>query len=134
MSSSARRISRLFSVFVLVAALLGTGAARAGDADDAPTILHILGYIGVDYPATVVNGKVHDKSEYAEQREFSARVRTLIEVLPPSSEKEPLRQMAAQLVAQIDARESSEKVSQLTEGMRDLLVQAYRIQVAPHKA
>ncbi|MDH4133906.1 MAG: cytochrome c, partial [Gammaproteobacteria bacterium] len=107
--------------------------ARAGDVGDAPTILHILGYIGVDYPAAVVNGKVRNQSEYAEQREFSARVRTLIDALPPSGEKESLRRKAVQLAAQIDARENGEIVSQQTESMRDLLVRTYGVQVAPRK-
>lgn len=127
------RLFRFPLLLALVAALMSAAIARAGDAADAPAILHILGYIGVDYPSTVVNGKVHDQGEYAEQREFSARVRTLIDGLPASIEKESLRKKAAQLVAQIDARDSGEKVSQLTEGMRDLLVQAYRVPVTPRK-
>lgn len=43
-------------------------------AQDAQTILHLLDYIGVDYPEAVENGKVKNEDEYKEMLEFTGKV------------------------------------------------------------
>ncbi len=102
--------------------------------NQASTLVHMLGYIGVDYPETVKYGKVVDAGEYAEQREFAGRVRTLLAELPEAPQKPQLLRQAEQLAGLIDARGPGEKVALLTEQMRDSLVTAYRIAVAPRRA
>ena len=37
--------------------------------DGAAQALHLIGYIGADYPATVADGQVVDAGEYQEQLE-----------------------------------------------------------------
>lgn len=60
--------------------------------EGAPQALHLLDYIGADYPATVQAGKVVDESEYREQLEFTQRLEGLIVALPAKPEKAELTQ------------------------------------------
>ena len=45
--------------------------ALAEPSEGAAQALHLLGYLGADYPATVNAGQVVDPSEYREQLEFA---------------------------------------------------------------
>ncbi|MEK7758368.1 MAG: cystathionine gamma-synthase, partial [Pseudomonadota bacterium] len=87
------------AVLFLIGFLSLTGVVQTAAAADelAPTIVHMLGYIGVDYPGTVRNGKVTDATEYAEQREFAGRVRELMGKLPDAPEKPALLKQAGEL-------------------------------------
>ena len=50
----------------------------AASAEPAARALHLLGYLGADYPATVANGEVVDASEYREQLEFLGVLQELL--------------------------------------------------------
>ncbi len=116
----------------LLAALPFAAAARG--ADDLPqTLVHMLGYIGVDYPVTVRNGRVVNRAEYAEQQEFARRARELIRNLPPRADKPVLARQASTLIRLIDERVPGPKVSTLTDEMRERLVKAYKIASAPRR-
>ena len=136
MSRVPSRVLCSYSFFLLIA-LLGMAGAH-GDAaaaeDPAPTVAHMLGYIGVDYPATVANGKVQDIAEYAEQREFAGRVRELLGRLPVVPEKAGLLQQAKELTRLIDAKADGQQVVALTERMRESVLRAYNVTVAPRRA
>ena len=54
--------------------------------EGAPQALHLLDYIGADYPATVEAGKVIDESEYREQLEFIQVLEGLVVALPAKPE------------------------------------------------
>lgn len=41
----------------------------AAPAQDAQTILHLLDYVGVDYPEAVADGKIRNADEYKEMQE-----------------------------------------------------------------
>ena len=131
MSLSARSLSILW--LVAVSCLFSSPNARAAQ-DPAPSVVHMLGYIGVDYPETVVNGKVKDSAEYAEQQEFAGRVRELITQLPPVAEQAGLLQQAGELVNLIERKAKAEQVVALTERMREVLLRAYNVTVAPRQA
>ena len=96
-----RGYAPVFFSLILAATALG---ARADDT--LPTIAHMLGYIGVDYPSAVRVGRVQDAAEYAEQQEFAARVVTLMERLPANADKAVLQKQAQSLV-QLIAKKSS---------------------------
>ena len=49
---------------------------------EATKALHLLDYIGADYPPTVRDGKVVDDGEYREQQEFSGVLAELVKELP----------------------------------------------------
>lgn len=125
-----RLLSLVASFLLVLAAPAGVRAAE----DPVPTIAHMLGYIGVDYPTTVVKGKVQDKAEYAEQREFAGRVRELLAKLPDVPEKAGLLKQAALLARLIDTKSAGTRVAALTETMRENLLRAYNVSVAPRRA
>lgn len=113
--------------------LLALALPAAAD-DSVAEVVHILGYVGVDYPATVANGKVRNSAEYAEQREFAARAKALVAGLPPAPEKAGLLRQAEELAQLIDRRASGDVVAALTEHMRSDLVRVYHVAVAPRRA
>lgn len=126
------RLTQRLTRHLIIALLLGLGLVRPSlAADDPAKLVHLLGYIGVDYPATVANGQVQDAAEYAEQREFAGRVGTLLAALPATPERASLLQDAAALAQLIERKAAGEQVAALAERMRAGLVQAYRIAVAP---
>jgi len=132
MTSPLRRCRLFLLSLLLVPGLAVASPAQQGD--PAPTLVHMLGYIGVDYPETVADGRVIDAAEYAEQQEFAARVRTLIERLPAAPAKSALLAEAGELLAAIDRRRAGAEVAALTERMRGAIVAAYDVAVAPRRA
>jgi len=128
---------RAARTLLLLGVILGlAGMVRTASAADelAPTIAHMLGYIGVDYPGTVINGKVADAAEYAEQREFAGRVRELLGKLPDTPEKPALLKQAGELARRIERKAAGADVALLAEQMRDVLLHAYSVTVAPRQA
>src|SRR5262245_43523286 len=69
MNRVASRSLLLFLLSWLLWPAMAAFAANTPDNDIGPTIVHLLDYVGVDYPATVRDGKVLDASEYQEQVE-----------------------------------------------------------------
>lgn len=60
-----------FLAWLLLPALMSCSFnLLAAPAEGATKALHLLDYIGADYPPTVAAGKVVDESEYREQVEF----------------------------------------------------------------
>ena len=72
--------------------------------DGAAQALHLLGYLGADYPATVANGQVIDSGEYREQLEFLTVLQGLIVALPARNEHTELQQGVASLRQGIEQR------------------------------
>jgi len=124
--------------FVLAALALAGPAARAADtvaADDVgPTIVHLLDYVGVDYGATVKDGKVVDEAEYKEQLEFVGQASGLLAQLPERPARAGLVEQASRLRALVQAKVPGEQVSAAAERLRWDLIGAYRIAVAPKRA
>lgn len=108
------------------------GAAAASDSEEAArTLVHMLGYVGVDYPATVTDGKIENAAEYAEQQEFAARIGELIATLPEQAAKTTLIADAGQLKRDIEARVPGDIVAERTRKMRDALILSWRVVVVP---
>jgi high-affinity iron transporter len=109
-------------------------AASAPAQDLAPTIVHLLDYVGVDYPATVKGGKVVDESEYQEQVEFVGQAVTSIQQLPDNAARDALLTKARQLLSQVQAKTAGDVVSAAAHQLRWELIAAYRLTVAPKQA
>lgn len=125
--------SRIAVLAILGLIFITTALAARAD-DTPPTIAHMLGYIGVDYPSTVHAGQVRDAPEYAEQQEFAARVATLIDELPAHADKAALQKQAQSLVQLITKKAPGPAVTQLSYTMRTTLIKAYQVNVAPRRA
>ena len=127
-----RRASRpLWVLSILLTSLLGALPARA--ADPGQVILHLLSYVGVDYPETVADGRVVNQAEYAEQREFSQRIRELIGQLPEGPASDGLQRQADQLAQAIERRAPGSETRALTEEISQRVTDAYRVAVAPRQ-
>jgi high-affinity iron transporter len=95
---------------VALAVLLVVAASASAGDERASRIVHLLDYLAVDYPATVDAGAIVDELEYAEQIEFSARIRQTLTALD-GSEDAPLATAAAELEHAIAARAPGAQVS-----------------------
>jgi high-affinity iron transporter len=112
--------------YFLLTFLMFAGYVHAAVADDVrvPGILHMLGYIAVDYPATVSQGKVIMAAEYAEQREVASRVQAQLNTPPNVAQYTGLHQQAAELGRLIDHKAEGEQVAALSEQLRDQLLRS----------
>lgn len=134
--SSAIALLRALLLLFALAWLAGTGspARAAADEENAQTIVHMLDYVGVDYPEFVQDGKVLNEEEYAEQREFATQSVELLGKLPEVAERAGLIEATRRLVELIDAKAPGAEVSALAAEVRAGVMQAYSLKVAPRGA
>ncbi len=109
-------------------------AAPANAEREARALVHMLDYIAVDYPATVRDGRVINEPEYAEQVEFAGVVAARVAGLPPGGARDALAADARALEAAIRARAPGEEVAAIARRMRERLVRAYGVTLAPRTA
>lgn len=132
--------SLLFAAAALLWSTLGLcvaahAAPEATAAEDlGPTIVHLLDYVGVDYPATVKDGTVVDAAEYDEQREFISQAIALLGQLPAYPARPVLIERARQLHARVNARAAGPEVTAAADTLRWDVIRAYAIAVAPKRA
>ena len=105
--------------------------ALADTAEGAPKALHLLDYIGADYPATVEGGKVIDPSEYREQQEFMQVLQGLVAELPARPERAELQQGISNLRAAVVARKDGAEVARQARQLGAKLAVAYEVSQAP---
>ncbi|MFJ3148568.1 c-type cytochrome [Pseudomonas putida] len=98
---------------------------------EATKALHLLDYIGADYPPTVQDGKVIDDGEYREQQEFSAVLADLVKGLPANAEQNALEQGVQALRQAIDQRQEGAAVAKQARQLGARLAVAYEVSQAP---
>jgi high-affinity iron transporter len=106
----------------------------AAAAQEAQTLLHLLDYIGVDYPEAVENGKVKNADEYKEMVEFAAQVSTGLAALPANPRKAALADESRGLARLIAAKAAPADVAAASGRLRWALVEAYKLRLAPRAA
>ena len=106
-------------------------AASANSPEGASQALHLIDYIGADYPPTVENGKVIDETEYREQLEFLAVLKGLIADLPQRPERDELVQGVNALQTAIEKREDGTAVAREARQLGAKLAVAYEVSQAP---
>lgn len=116
----------------LLAGVLGASVmAHAEGVDDAARALHLLGYIGADYPSTVTAGEVVDAGEYAEQLEFLGVLQELIVALPARAGRDQLEDGLRQLHAAVQQRQPGDTVAQQARGLAAELAEVYQVPQTP---
>lgn len=121
-----------FAAGLAVACLFSLPArAEVPPAADAQTIVHLLDYVGVDYGQAVGNGEVLDAAEYAEQVEFADQVTASLGELPANPQRAGLIDAARALAAEVRAKAPAERVAAAALALRQDLIAAYRVPVAP---
>lgn len=129
MSSKSLRIL-LFAPLIAWA----TSPAAATDwRETAQTAVHMLDYVGVDYPDFVQNGKVLDEDEYKEQLDFAGQVATLLKSLPANAERPRLIAEADHLAKRIAAKAPGDEVGTTSAELRRAIIAAYGLVVAPRQ-
>lgn len=123
--------SRFLAWLVLPLLALCSSNLLADTVEGAPKALHLLDYIGADYPSTVEAGKVIDDAEYSEQLEFLGVLQGLIADLPSKPEKAELETGVSSLRSAIGAREDGAAVARQARQLGAKLVVAYEVSQAP---
>lgn len=126
------RFSRPLACLFFLLILIGT--AHASTDQQVMTALHMLDYVGVDYPDFVQDGQVLDAAEYAEQLEFARRIITTVESLPGRDGQQALIEKAKVLQAAIHAKAKSTRITQMTADLSRELLRVYPVIIAPRKA
>ncbi|MDR6960136.1 high-affinity iron transporter [Pseudomonas brassicacearum] len=103
----------------------------ADTVEGAPQALHLLDYIGADYPETVDAGKVIDDAEYREQLEFTQVLEGLIAGLPAKPEKAELAQGVGALRSAISQHQDGGEVARQARQLGARLAVAYEVSQAP---
>lgn len=107
------------------------GLAAHAEPDGMARALHLLGYLGADYPATVSNGQVLDSSEYAEQVEFQGVLRGLVATFPEREGKAELMRGIEELGKAIEERRDGSEVTSQARRLANSLVQTYQVSLTP---
>ena len=116
-------------VFSLLACM--SAPLWAASAEPAARALHLLGYLGADYPATVANGEVVDASEYREQLEFLGVLQELLLSLPAHPQRVELERGVVQLQQAVTQRAPGVEVAGQARHLAERLRQIYQLSLLP---
>ena len=125
------RYRSLLSCLLLSVLALSSLCAQAESLDGAAQALHMLGYIGADYPATVADGQVVDAGEYREQLEFLGVLKGLVAGLPAKAERSGLEQGIAALQQAVEQRQPGEQVAHQARQLSAQLAELYQVAQTP---
>ncbi|MDD1012464.1 cytochrome c/FTR1 family iron permease [Pseudomonas rubra] len=123
--------SRLLAWVLWPVLALSSATLLADSVDGAAKALHLLDYIGADYPATVEAGKVIDEGEYREQLEFIDVLQGLIVALPARPERQALEQGVVTLRQAVSQRQDGPGVARQARQLGAQLAVAYEVSQAP---
>ncbi|CAK9892241.1 MULTISPECIES: cytochrome c/FTR1 family iron permease [Pseudomonas] len=123
--------SRLLAWLLWPVLALSSATLLAESTDGAAKALHLLDYIGADYPATVEAGKVIDEGEYREQLEFIDVLQGLIVALPARQERQALEQGVVNLREAVRLRQDGPGVARQARQLGAQLAVAYEVSQAP---
>jgi len=123
--------SRFLAWLVLPVVALCSANLLADTVEGAPQALHLLDYIGADYPQSVEAGNVINESEYREQLEFAKVLQGLVAAMPDKPEKGGLEQGVSALQSAIAARQDGAEVARQSRQLGAKLAVAYEVSQAP---
>ncbi|QJQ08067.1 c-type cytochrome [Pseudomonas putida] len=131
MKTRSRLLAWLPAILLGPVLALCSTLALAESPAEAGNALHLLDYIGADYPPTVQGGKVIDEGEYREQQEFSAVLADLVKALPANTEQAALEQGVQALRQAIDQRQEGTAIARQARQLGARLAVAYEVSQAP---
>jgi high-affinity iron transporter len=123
--------SRFLAWLLLPALVSCSFNLLAATAEGAPQALHLLDYIGADYPPTVEAGKVVDESEYREQVEFLGVLQGLVADLPDKPERAALVKGVDELLGAVTTHQDGNAVARQARQLGAQLAAAYEVSQAP---
>ncbi|MGY2286078.1 FTR1 family protein [Pseudomonas gingeri] len=123
--------TRFLAWLMLPMFALCSSSLLANTVEGAPQALHLIDYIGADYPATVADGKVIDETEYHEQLEFLTALQKLVVALPARAELAELEQGVVDLRTAISQRQDGTLVARQARQLGARLAVTYEVSQAP---
>ncbi|WP_046269498.1 cytochrome c/FTR1 family iron permease [Pseudomonas syringae] len=123
--------SRFLAWLLLPLLALGSCIALADPVEGAAQALHLLDYLGADYPATLADGKVVDTVKYQQQVDNLAALQGLVIALPQRAEREALEQAVNQLKSAVAGRQDAAQVTRQARQLSAKLALAYEVSQAP---
>ncbi|UZS67839.1 cytochrome c/FTR1 family iron permease [Pseudomonas syringae] len=123
--------SRFLAWLLLPLLALGSCIALADPVEGAAQALHLLDYLGADYPATVADGKVVDTGKYQQQVDNLTALQGLVVALPQRAEREALEQAVTQLKSAVAGRQDAAQVTRQARQLSAKLALAYEVSQAP---
>ena len=117
---------------VVVLLILLFAAATAFADDEARRLVALLDYLGSDYKNAVQDGKIVNRSEFAEMQEFSKRTLELLKQLQETdkADKAGVEPTIKSLATQIENKADPKAVAELANGAKQKLIATYNI--VPH--
>lgn len=103
----------------------------AAPAEGASQALHLLDYIGADYPDTVQAGSITDQAGFRAQQESVKTLGSLMAAMPAKPEKVALEQSLVALGSSISARQDGADVARQARQLGAKLAVAYEVSQAP---
>src|SRR5262249_2218506 len=127
---------RLIRIYALLSWLLLplTGLAQNMGATGAQGVVHMLDYIGVDYPGAVQDGKVKNEDEFKEMVEFTGQAATSLKELPANPRQPALIADAEKLSRMVKSKAAAADVAAVARKLRWDVIGAYDIAVSPKAA
>ncbi|POR64929.1 cytochrome c/FTR1 family iron permease [Pseudomonas syringae] len=123
--------SRFLAWLLLPLLALGSCVALADPVEGAAQALHLLDYLGADYPATVADGKVVDTVKYQQQVDNLAAFQGLVVALPQRAGRDALEQAVTQLKSAVAGRQDPSQVTRQARQLSARLALAYEVSQAP---
>ncbi|KTB88601.1 cystathionine gamma-synthase [Pseudomonas syringae ICMP 11293] len=123
--------SRFLAWLLLPLLALGSCIALADPVEGAAQALHLLDYLGADYPATVADGKVVDTVKYQQQVDNLTALQGLVVALPQRAEHDALEQAVNQLKSAVAGRQDAAQVTRQARQLSAKLALAYEVSQAP---
>ncbi|ELQ11951.1 cytochrome c/FTR1 family iron permease [Pseudomonas syringae] len=123
--------SRFLAWLLLPLLALGSCIALADPVEGAAQALHLLDYLGADYPATVADGKVVDTVKYQQQVDNLTALQGLVVALPQRAERDALEQAVNQLKSAVAGRQDAAQVTRQARQLSAKLALAYEVSQAP---
>ncbi|MDF5894362.1 cytochrome c/FTR1 family iron permease [Pseudomonas syringae pv. syringae] len=123
--------SRFLAWLLLPLLALGSCVALADPVEGAAQALHLLDYLGADYPATVADGKVVDTVKYQQQVDNLTALQGLVVALPQRAGRDALEQAVTQLKSAVAGRQDAAQVTRQARQLSARLALAYEVSQAP---
>ncbi len=98
---------------------------------DVQSLLQMVDYMGVDYPAAVADGEVVHAGEYTEMQEFSARIASESAALPTGDAREQSMALAQTLTSAVESKSDATDIATLTRQLRQILMTNFDVALTP---
>lgn len=123
----------IFTVLLSLSTAFGqTAAPEDADEKNMGTIIHLLGYLGRDYPNAVQDGKIISELEYDEMLEFSSQVLKLVDESESLKQKSPnIISNIHKLMEVIDNKGDAETVNNYATQLKDEIIQLTGMKTFP---